>query len=311
MIYAALASREYPDLRLNLRNCDAEHLRLIFSFSVYAFLITISIKLVFYTDSIVIGYALPVSMITFFAIAGNLASYSRDLLSGISTTVAPRASAMDATSDEEGVRRVIAKGVQFGAMVMLPIAVTFIIRGKTFIRLWMGYGYSSLSGHVLWVLALSLLLLPTEAVAGSAMMGISKHKLLAKILLLEAFCNLGLSLLLVHRWGIVGVAWGTTIPSLTMNLLFWPWYLKRVLGVSPLRFAASAWLRPALGVVPFTALTYLIERTWGVTHLGAFFLQVGVILPVAALGYWSLSLSHTEREEYARRLARPFSGVFS
>jgi len=305
VVYARFSLREYPQLRVNFQNCDLQHLGVIFSFSFYAFLLTVSVNLIFYTDSIVIGAFLPVSLITFFSIAGNLMNYSRDLISGISTIAAPKASGMDAKGDTEGVRRVLLKSTQFATIVMLPIAMTFMIRGNTFIRLWMGAEYAELSGHVLWILTLAAIFMAGAQAAASTMMGIGQHRLLAKVQMIEALCNVGLSILLVIRWGIVGVAWGTTLPSLTKNLLFWPWYVSRILGISPRKFASSTWLRPALGIVAFAVLTYVTERVWPAKHLTIFFLQVAAVLPAAAIGYWYLCLDISDRNEYSKRYLQP------
>ena len=137
------------------------------------------------------------------------------------------------------------------------------------------------------------------------MMGIGKHRLLSKVQMGEALCNLGLSILLVRRWGIVGVAWGTTLPSLTKNFLFWPWYVYRILGISPGKFALTTWLRPAFGIVAFAVLTYSTEWVWPAKHLAIFFLQVAAVLPAAAIGYWYLCLDISDRSGYSKRLVQP------
>jgi len=305
LFYARISLQQYPQLSLSLWDTDRQHLRKIFSFSSYAFVIAISTKLVFSTDSVVIGAFLPVSFITFFAIAGNLINYSRDLISGISTTAAPRASALDAAADKEGVRRVLLKSAQFATIVILPIAITLMLRGKTFIRLWMGAQYAEQSGHVLWILMLSSVFVAGEQAVTSTIMGIGKHKPLAGVYLAEGLCNLGLSIALVHSMGIYGVAWGTTLPSLAKSFFFWPWYVRRILRIPVWEYVSSNWLRPIAGAAPFAVISYLIERQWAVTYLGVFFLQIVAILPFAALGYWYFCFDAVRRTEYSERVLQP------
>lgn len=45
-----------------------------------------------------------------------------------------------------------------------------------------------------------------------------RHRVLASVLLLEGAVNLLLSLFLVRRMGIIGVAWGTAIPLACTSL---------------------------------------------------------------------------------------------
>ena len=49
-----------------------------------------------------------------------------------------------------------------------------------------------------------------------------KHKRIALWAIGEAVANFALSIILVRRIGIYGVAWGTTIPSVIVELFLWP-----------------------------------------------------------------------------------------
>ena len=104
LAYAVAALRLYPALKIRLSQCDRAHLKLIFSLSFYVFLLQISFNLIFYTDFIVIGAFLSAGLVTFFAIAGNLMNYSRALISGISTTMTPRASALEVSGGRKKCR---------------------------------------------------------------------------------------------------------------------------------------------------------------------------------------------------------------
>jgi O-antigen/teichoic acid export membrane protein len=296
--------RQYPQLQVSVAACDRQHVKIIFSFSIYLFLLTLSNNLIFYTDSIVIGYFLPVSMITYFAIAGNLTSYSRTLIQGLSTTATPRSSALSAKGNIDGVRRVLLKGSQYATVIILPLALTFMLRGRTFIRLWMGPQYGDPSGHVLWILTVALIFMAGDLVAMSTMIGINKHKPLAKIYFAEALCNLALSVALVRPLGISGVAWGTTLPALVVSLLFWPWYIRHTLGLPVRMYLTATWLRPALTTIPFGILTYAVEKLWPAPNVIVFLLQTLTILPSVALGIWYLCLDSSERKESTHWFAR-------
>jgi O-antigen/teichoic acid export membrane protein len=305
LAYTITAFRVYPTLKINPFYCDREHLRLIFSISVYAFLLQISFNLIFYTDSVVIGRFLSLSLITYFAIAGNLMNYSRALISGISTTLTPRASALEASGGREQVQKLLIKGTSLATVVMLPIAVTFLLRGSSFIRLWMGREYGDTSGRVLGILTLALFFIPANQVATSIMGGLEKYRSLALVFCCEALCNLVLSIVLARPMGIFGVAWGTTLPSLAVSLLFWPWYLHHALGIPTRKYLISTWLRPAVAMIPCSLLTYGIERLWPAPNLSVFFLQIGAILPFAALPAWYVSFERSDREAYSLKFVQP------
>ena len=144
----------YPEMRFSIGHMYRDHVALIFSFGVFALLLQASTYLVYYTDAMVIGAFLPVSMITFFAIAGNLTIYARDLVGGFSRIMTPMASHMEVKTGTAGIRDASLKAARYCAMAILPIFITFIVRGHSFISLWMGPSYADLSCHVLWILSI-------------------------------------------------------------------------------------------------------------------------------------------------------------
>ena len=308
--YAVAACRIYPALRVNPFECDREHLRLIYSLSIYAFLVQVSFNVIFYTDSIVIGRFLSVGLITYFAIAGNLMNYARALISGISTTMTPRASSLAAGGRREDVKKLLMKAVSLATVVMLPIAVTFLLRGNSFIRLWMGREYAGASGHVLWILTLALLFIPADQVATSTMGGLEEYRPVALIIGCEALCNFALSVALVRPLGIFGVAWGTTLPSIAVSLLFWPWYLRRALGIPVRKYVLAAWLRPAAAMIPFALLSFGVEKLWPAPNLPIYFLQIAAALPFAILPAWYVSFERTDRETYSLKFVQPLFRTF-
>jgi O-antigen/teichoic acid export membrane protein len=307
-----LARHLYPELRIRLSQADRTGIKLIFSFSVFSFLLHVSDSLIYASDNVVIAAFLPVTAVTFYVIGGNLVEYSRTIAAGISQTMTPLASSVEATRDHRKLQEIVLFGARAGSMIMFPIAITFLLRGSTFIGLWMGSQYAYLSGKVLWILAITLLFWAGNSVTAGSLLGLSKHKPLVPAMLVEGLFNLVLSIILVRgRLGVLGVAWGTAIPSVAANMLFWPWYVHRALGIRPIEYAMSTWIRPTVAILPFALGTYAIERDWPVTHVMFFFVQVVLVLPLAVAGYWLLCLDRTQREVYSRKFSQSLVKVFA
>jgi O-antigen/teichoic acid export membrane protein len=307
-----LAQHFYPELRISYAKADRAGIKLIFSFSVFSFLLHVSGSLIYASDNVVIGAYLPVTAVTLYVIGGNLVEYSRTLVSGISQTMTPLASSIEARRDENKLREMVLFSSRVGSMVIWPVALTFMLRGSSFIGLWMGPQFAGPSGSVLLVLAFTLLFGAANVVTAGSLLGLGKHKPLVPILLVEGLCNLALSIILVRtKLGILGVAWGTAVPSLASALLFWPWYVRRALGIPPLAYVTSSWIRPGLAIIPFAIGTYCMERYWAAGHLFIFFLQVALVLPFAAAGYWLVCLDRSQREEYSQKIFQSFERAFA
>jgi O-antigen/teichoic acid export membrane protein len=193
-------------------------------------------------------------------------------------------------------------------MILLPIAVTFVIRGRSFIALWMGPDYAGASGEVLAILALPLMFHAAAHGLGGLMLAIGRHKPMIPAMLLEAAANVALSVALIPSLGISGVAWGTAIPSVVSSVVFWPPYIQRATGVPLQRFLIMAWLRPALAVVPFGLASVVVERVWPADSLWTFLTQVAACTLLAAAGAWFICLTPPQRATVTtlvrRRLGR-------
>ena len=302
LIYAWTAWRLYPQLRIRFILSDRANTRLIFSFGSHLFLLSVSSYLILYADALVIGAFLPIAMITFFAIAGNLIAYSRSLVNGISNIVSPLASSLDADGNHDQIARLAVDGPRYATMLVLPIVITLALRGKTFIGLWMGPEYAGLSGEVLQVLSLALFFSAANQVATSMIWGINRHRPLVLVYIAEGLLNLMFSIGLIHKMGIVGVAWGTVIPTVATSLLFWPIYTQKILGIDSSKYILSTWVRPAIVAAPFALMSLTIDRIWYPKTLWLFFFQVALTLPVAILSFWFGCFSRTERRSHVGQI---------
>ena len=102
---------------------------------------------------------------------------------------------------------------------MIPIGIYLTIAGPSFLGWWVGPEFIEPSGRVLQVLMLSFVVyLPVRGVALPVLMGLGNPKVPALGLLIMGLANLAISLALVERLGILGVAIGTAVPNVIFAL---------------------------------------------------------------------------------------------
>ena len=289
---------------MHWRFIEKPSLKLIYSFSIYSFLLHVFGTVILYTDAFVIGLFLPISFLTFFSIAGNLFTYARGLLAGVTQTITPLASKLEAEGLHKDLQRLTLNASGYATALMLPVYVTFMLRGSSTIGLWMGVEYAKLSGQVLWVLALAGVFSSAPAVAWAIMFGISKHKAMVPMYLVESGCNIGLSIWLVPKFGVIGSAWGTTLPNLLVCLFFFPWFVNRALGISKRSYIERAWIRPLISIMPFAACTYAMEHWWPAQRLFFLLIQVALALPLAAVPLWYVCVPREDRDHGLKNLKR-------
>jgi len=295
LLTAWVSLRFYPQLRLR-PEWSWPHLRLIFSYGGYSFGAQLSAAVIDRSGVIIIGAFLPMTAVTVLAIASGLVDYARILAGGIRTTLPPLASALEARGRRQELQDLMLWGARCCTMLVLPIAATFALRGSSFIGLWMGAEYGGPAGEVLAILALRLVFLGATGAAANVMLGAGRPRAVAGMFAAEAVVTVAAIALLVRPFGVAGVAWGMTVPGVAAGVLLWPWYAGHSVGVGVRQYVISSWVLPVTAVSPFVAATWLVERLWPAPSLLVFFAQVAVLVPLALLGFWHVSLSDHERQ---------------
>jgi O-antigen/teichoic acid export membrane protein len=272
-----------PAIRGRIRKPHLETLKMIWSYSFTTFLIVIAVQIVFYTDNLVVGALLSVGYVAYYSIGGSLAMYSGQVASALGTTFIPMASRMDAAGQPEELKKLLLRGTQAALALVLPIHATLLLRGKTFIGLWMGHQYSEISGTVLQILVISQFFTVANSTASQIAFGTAKHKAVARWAMIEAVANLTLSAILAKTIGVYGVAWGTSISMAVIHLIFWPRHVREMVGVPVGRYLWDGWGKVSLCVIPFGLASAWVDRSFHAGNMVAFFGQVLLTLPVYAV----------------------------
>ncbi len=291
-----LSRRAYPEAKTSIRRAfSPEPLRKILSFGLLSSGIHVLGSLTNNSGLILIGAILPVAMVTYYSIAESLAEYTRQLLSGITHTLMPAVSSMEGAGQVESVKRVLIDGTRYAHLVILPIIATFIVRGDSFISLWMGAEYGKLAGQILTILSVSLWAMIGHQVCTTTMIGLGKQKGMVPIFAFEAAGSIALSIALVQGIGVLGAAWGMLVPRLVASFAMDVAYARKALHISIAEYYANAIGRPIVAILPFAGVSYVIETAWPAGSLGLFFLQVTIAVPIAVLGSWVFGLKRDER----------------
>lgn len=270
-------------------------LKKLYNYSIYVLINNLGQKIIFSTDAILIGIFMSASSVTFYAIAGSLIEYLRRLILISNSVLNPVASELESKNEMGKVNNVLIQGARFSILIALPISITYLTMGREFIGIWMGKEFSEASGDVLAILTVTTLLAIPHNTISNILYGISKHKIIANLRIIEAVANLCLSLILIQYMGITGVALGTAIPQLLLMVIVLPILVSRKLELSLSRYAFQVYALPFLSSIPFVMLSYYVNQHYPTDSLAIFFLQVLAILPVYLISVITICLSKEEK----------------
>jgi O-antigen/teichoic acid export membrane protein len=291
-----LLRRLLPEFRAKWQFPRLEHMRPIMEHGWYSFLLSVATKINYQVDSIVIALFLPIGQVTFYIISLRLIEYLRDLLNSTTMIVAPIVSTFEAVGQNHRVIVTIVRGTKYSLFIaFLGVSALFEL-GSDFIGLWMGPRFVEASGPVLVVLAIGVLASSTQFASSQVLYGLSKHRLNVNWTVVEAVVNLGLSVLLVRRYGIIGVAAGTMIANVVVRGWFYPRSFLRGLNVpwkNYVRHGVLPALPPSLLFLAGTALCkhYCPIRNYATLAIAV----ISGLLPFA-LWVWFLGLDKEDRE---------------
>ncbi len=259
LLYMVLAYRSVPQLRIRREFLNWGTLKECSSFSTMAFLNAIAYQLTYATDSVVIGFMMGTDKIVPYYLALRLTHFLRQPIDKIAQICMPTAGALSAQSDRRKLHQFLLKACGMVSLLVTGVFIGAWFFGGDVIRTWMGSGYDE-SHYILTILLGAQIVALPCGVLRAFLFGLGDVRAPAILYLLEALCNLVLSIILCSFWGLVGVAWGTIIPVVVIELgLLLPIALKR-LGLPFSRLWKDALLPQLLPLAALAGYSLLVSQ---------------------------------------------------
>ena len=273
-----------------------EVFKIIFGFSIFLFLSNLVGLIIFDIDNFVIGAFASVSAVTLYGVGFSLQKGFRMVNSLIGGPLFPAGADMEGRNEYDKQRELLFKGTKYMTLVFVPLVLVTIIFAELFITNWMGNDFveSILPAQVL----IAFWLFNNTLEVGSGLLTAKGYvKVLFKIIALTALLNLGLSLILVRHWGILGVALGTTIPMILVSFPLILHQIFKILKVTPREFFNLS-VKKNLGVYLLAAiLSFLALNFFQPTNIFLTIAEMGVVYATVILIGFRFFLSSEERKE--------------
>ncbi|NCA70020.1 MAG: hypothetical protein EOM91_07915 [Sphingobacteriia bacterium] len=302
-----LAIRLTPGLAVSPRQFAPAKVRELLGFSVYFFIANIAVLIILRMDPVVIKAFLPLTAVAIYAIGAKIAEYTYLLNKQFSNALMPLISQSKGAGDTAMVRRVLLDGTRFLLAIAVPFIGLLLFYSEPFILIWMGDEFAE-AVPILRILLVAMLLACVQLNAANVLGMTGKHRFVAFAMAGSALLNLALSILLVQSFGLIGIAFGTLIATLVIELTLVVPRACRDQGVSPLVFARRAIWPTLPALLPALATAWLLAQWQPVTGFHWLFIEGALsALVYFTLFYWS-GLDAAERaliSDKVRALLRP------
>jgi O-antigen/teichoic acid export membrane protein len=294
--YALNAYRVFPALRIRLRSFRWVRLQEVTGFSIFILLIDLANKLNYSTDAIVIGIFLGTAAVAVWAVAQRLIEIVQRITNQLNGSLFPVVVDSSTIQHLDRLQKILLQGTRLSLAMVIPLATGLALLSSPIVMAWVGPDFAG-SVPIIYILSIAVTLRVGTATSSMILKGSGQHRLLALSNIIMAVGNLALSVLLVQRYGLVGVAIGTLIPIVVISTLVVFPAACRLVEMSRFDiFRASVWPATWPGII--MAIFLLLTRRVLPPSWPWLFLQAASAGTIYASIFLGFAISHTERKWY-------------
>jgi O-antigen/teichoic acid export membrane protein len=187
---------------------------------------------------------------------------------------------MGSRQDPVVLRRLFLTASRLSLAIALGVGLPIALLGGHILGVWVGARYGAYGTVVLLLAVAAIIDLPSGP-AGYVLQSIERHEPVAWMAIGGGLANVGISIALVGRYGINGVAAGTLIATAVEITLFVIPYAAHALGISAREFVAEV-IAPL--VLPAVVLSAVLVGGDSFLMLGSA-LYLGLVIAAGLLAY--------------------------
>ena len=313
VIRGLISARIIPELRMSWRLVNRESCRECIAFASWSALIATSTLVIGFTDAIVIGFFMPAAAITFFALANNLIRYFISIFTPVGHVFFPAATALDASDNVDGLQEMYLTASRMVALQASGIALVACFWASDFYSLWVGDAYlESMAFHsvplLFRILMIGAVFTAAQRIGSKILLGRRRTKGIAWLTLGEASLNLGISVLLIGQYGLLGVAIGTVIPAVLCQGVLLPVMVCSNLKLRVADYARQVMVPMFLTAILLMPLMSLFHRITGHGSWIALLLEGFVATAMAIVVACSIGLTKRDRQRFLYPTIRRIPG---
>ncbi len=244
----AIIRKRFPHVQFSLKMINKSKVTTLLSFGFFTFITKIGNLLRLKLDAAVIGRFMNMDSVGIYNIGVLLFGYIRNINIALSGVTQPRLATIAGKGNNNNFGKSYLKYSNFVASLTAGIGLVSFLIVQDFLPIWLPDNFKDIHGASVVFFLLLAGLMPDlmSNVSGNALQAVKKHHYLSYQTVLEGAINLTLSILLVSRYGIYGVALGTAIPALITKLIVQPIFCCRILRINYWKYMLSVFIKPLL-----------------------------------------------------------------
>lgn len=285
ILIAIKVQKLLPSLRIKKSYVKRSMLRTVYSLSLMLLFISLFARIIYYTDTLVIGFFLAIEMITFYTIAWKIYEIPGRPIDMTLSAMMPATSELDAMKKERTIQLLFLRVLKYCLALICLIGIPILFMSREILRYGVEWTGGDFSNYYLVtnILIISIFFDYFNYVSIKILTAMNKLRLFVLLYGIAAIMNIILSIILVQEIGLEGVALGTTIPFIALAPVFM-WYSFKTIGVRSKDYVKVVLSR----TLPFAALMGVVLYLLMMLHTPNNLIEVAVYFIIGAVIFGGL-----------------------
>jgi O-antigen/teichoic acid export membrane protein len=253
LVQLLLLRKYYPEIVISKKFYSHDMTKSMLGYGFFMFVHGLAMQVILYTDRLVIGKVLAISLVAIFSITVRIPEVGMTLLGRVSENILPAVSEIVVYEGVEKVRSIFKRVMLLITTLSLSAFWMMIAFDEWFINLWVGKQY--FAGQQVLMLALIIMIQQAVTRIGVYFLNAkSIAKPLSYMTMVEAAINLSLSIYFGKMLGMKGILMGTIVASCLTTIWYVPFLLQKHLDINFI----TCVFRPAVKPVVYISLLGIV-----------------------------------------------------
>jgi len=308
IFYVYIVAKLFPDIKPAFNGVGGENWQRLRSYSWWVAFNEMLAEGASRIDRLLIPVFISVAMVTPYSLICSVAGAIFLMIGPITEVFFSLSSAIEARGDKNKLRTLLLKGAKLVMGFSLPVSVAAMAYGEAFMNWWVGAEYVALDGPVLQLVVVNFLVTAYIITGHNILMALSRLQGLFVISVIEVIIAVVLAVLTLPDYGLTGLAGSLLVANSLVTFLLRVPYFCRALDQNIAEYLLDSLLRPLLPVIPAVATVYVINQVLVSEEIAALVIKGAIVGSVYLFGFYFLSLSKDEKEEYGAHLREMILG---
>ncbi|WP_108063259.1 oligosaccharide flippase family protein [Poseidonibacter lekithochrous] len=212
--------KNIPSLKISFSFFKKKRVYELMSFSIFAYIVMFSNVIIFRTDQLVISMFSTVALVGVYQIVSRVSELFRQFSTQIHDILGPLSASLFVTNKHDALQNTLLHTNKIvGFISTLLFIPTFLYIDKL-LYFWLEIESIEVVYTAMILLVSMYVLVFFRSSSVQVLLMCERHKELTVVAILEAIMNLVLSIYLVQKYSIIGVALGTLIPNIFFAIIY-------------------------------------------------------------------------------------------